>query len=89
MHYYTNVKRYKDFILVRGVKNGEKYIKRLKYEPTLYIPTTKPTAHKSISGDYLQSKKFRSPSDARHWKKQYDNTGIDIHGLDSWEYTYL
>jgi len=29
MHYYTNVKRYKDFILARGVKNGEKYIKRL------------------------------------------------------------
>ena len=89
MHYYTNIKRYKDFILARGVKNGEKYIKRLKYEPTLYIPTNKPTAHKSIAGEYLQSKKFKSPSDARHWKKQYDNTGIDIHGLEQWEYTYI
>lgn len=89
MHYYTNIKRYKDLILARGVKNGEKYIKRLKYEPTLYIPTNKPTAHKSIAGEYLQSKKFSSPSQARHWKKQYDNTGIDIHGLEQWEYTYI
>ena len=89
MHYYTNIKRYKDFILAKGVKNGEKYIKRVKYEPTLYIPTNKETPHKSISGEYLQSKKFNSPSDARHWKKQYDNTGIDIHGLEQWEYTYI
>ena len=89
MHYYTNIKRYKDFILAKGVKNGEKYIKRLKYEPTLYIPTNKQTPHKSIHGEYLQSKKFKSPSDARHWKKQYDNTGIDIHGLEQWEYTYI
>ena len=89
MHYYTNIQRYKDFILARGVKNGKKYIKRLKYEPTLYIPTNKPTPHKSIAGEYLQSKKFSSPSNARHWKKQYDNTGIDIHGLEQWEYTYI
>ena len=89
MHYYTNIKRYKDFILARGVKNSQKYIKRLKYEPTLYIPTNKETPHKSISGEYLQSKKFASPSQARHWKKQYDNTGIDIHGLEQWEYTYI
>jgi len=89
MHYYTNIQRYKDFILAKGVKNGEKYIKRLKYEPTLYIPTNKQTPHKSIAGEYLQSKKFGSPSHARHWKKQYDNTGIDIHGLEQWEYTYI
>ena len=89
MHYYTDVKRYKDFILVRGIKNGEKYIKRLKYEPTLYLPTNKQTAFKSIHGDFLQPKKFGAPSHARHWKKQYDNTGVDIHGLDAWEYTYL
>ena len=89
MHYYTNIKRYKDLILARGVKNGEKYIKRMKYEPTLYIPTNKETPHKSIAGEYLQSKKFSSPSQARHWKKQYDNTGIDIHGLEQWEYTYI
>ena len=89
MHFYTNVKKYKDFILARGIKNGERYLKRLKYEPTLYIPTNKHTAHKSIHGEYLQSKKFGSPSHARHWKKQYENTGIDIHGLDQWEYTYI
>ena len=33
--------------------------------------------------------RFSSPSQARHWKKQYDNTGIDIHGLEQWEYTYI
>ena len=89
MHFYTNVQKYKDFILARGIKNGEKYIKRLKYEPTLYIPTKKHTATKSIRGEFLQAKKFGSPSHARHWKKKFQDTGIDIHGLDSWEYTYI
>ena len=41
VHFYTNVQKYRDFILARGIKNGEKYVKRLKYEPTLYIPTNK------------------------------------------------
>ena len=90
MHYYTNVQRYKDFILARGVKNGERYIKRLKYEPTLYIPTNKQTAFKSIKGDFLQQKKFGSISHARHWKKKFQNDQIsEVHGLDQWEYTYI
>ena len=44
----------------RGVRNGEKYIKRLtRYEPTLYIPTNKETPHKSIAGEYLTIKEIQ------------------------------
>ena len=89
MHYYTNIQRYKDFILARGVLNGEKYIKRLKYEPTLYIPTNKQTAHKSVKGEFLQAKKFGSINHARNWRKKFSDTNIEVHGLDAWEYTYI
>ena len=89
MHYYTNVQKYKDYILARGIKNGERYIKRLKYEPTLYIPTKKSTAHKSIRGEFLQAKKFGSINHARNWRKKFKDTNIDIHGQDGWEYTYI
>ena len=71
MHYYTNVQKYKDFILVRGIKNGKRYIKRLKYEPTLYIPTNKQSAFKSVKGEFLQAKKFGSINHAFHWKKKF------------------
>ena len=89
MHFYTNVQKYKDFILARGIKNGKRYIKRLKYEPTLYIPTRKPTAFKSIRGDFLQAKKFGSINHAYNWRKKFKDTNVDIHGLDTWEYTYI
>ena len=89
MHFYTNVQRYKDFILARGIKNGKRYLKRLKYEPTLYVPTNKHTAFKSVKGEFLQAKKFGSINHARNWGKQYKGSNIDIHGLDSWEYTYI
>ena len=89
MHFYTNVQKYKDFILARGIKNGKKYIKRLQYEPTLYIPTKKHTATKSIRGEFLQAKKFGSINHARNWRKKFHNTNVDIHGLDSWEYTFI
>jgi len=89
MHFYTNVQKYKDFILARGIKNGKRYLKRLKYEPTLYVPTNKHTAFKSVKGEFLQAKKFGSISHARNWKKQYKGSNIAIHGLDSWEYTYI
>jgi len=89
VHFYTNVQKYKDFILARGIKNGEKYVKRLKYEPTLYIPTNKHTAHKSVRGEFLQAKKFSSINHARNWRKKFKNINVDVHGLDSWEYTYI
>ena len=89
MHFYTNVQKYRDFILARGIKNGKRYIKRLQYEPTLYIPTNKQSPFKSVKGEFLQAKKFGSINHARNWKKKFKGTNVDIHGLDSWEYTYI
>ena len=89
MHFYTNVQKFKDFILVRGIKNGKRYIKRLQYEPTLYIPTNKQSPFKSVKGEFLLAKKFGSINHARNWRKKFKGTNVDIHGLDSWEYTYI
>ena len=89
MHFYTNVQKYKDFILVRGIKNGKRYIKRLKYEPTLYIPTNKQSPFKSVKGEFLQQKKFGSINHAFNWRKKFKDTNVDIHGLEQWEYTYI
>ena len=89
MHFYTNVQKYRDFILVRGIKNGKRYIKRLKYEPTLYIPTNKQSPFKSVKGEFLQQKKFGSINHAFNWRKKFKDTNVDIHGLEQWEYTYI
>ena len=89
MHFYTNVEKYKNFILIRGIKNGEPYLKRLEYKPTLYFPTKKDSLYKSIRGENLQPKKFGTIGHAYNWRKKYTETNIDIHGFDSWEYTFI
>ena len=76
MHFYTNVEKYKNFILIRGIKNGEPYLKRLEYKPTLYFPTKKDTPYKSIRGENLQPKKFGKIGHAYNWRKKYSDIPI-------------
>ena len=37
--FYTNVVEYKGKLLIRGVNNGQSYLSRINYSPTLYLPT--------------------------------------------------
>ena len=90
MHFYTNVYRYRDYILARGYRNGKPFTNRLKYQPTFYVSTNKPSAFKSIHGHNLEPKKFPSKSASRAWREKYDNIGgFEVHGLDRFEYTYI
>jgi len=90
MHFYTNVSRYKNLILVREFKDGKNTPRKIEYKPTLYLPTNKDSSFRSISGQNLEPKKFNSISYTRPFIHKYaDVEGFDIHGFDRYEYTWV
>ena len=56
-NFYTNVIEYRGKLLIRGVANGQSYLSRINYEPTLFIPTNKPTDWKTLKGQNVVDKK--------------------------------
>jgi hypothetical protein len=39
MKFYTNVSQYGNFVLERGIENGEPFKNKIEYAPTLFIPS--------------------------------------------------
>ena len=56
--FYTNVVEYKGKLLIRGVNNGQSYLSRINYSPTLYLPTKEQSKFKTLDGINLKSKRF-------------------------------
>ena len=69
--FYTSVDTYMNRIVYRGYNdNGRPISTRYEFEPTLFQPSDKPTGFKSIHGENVKPRTFRSPSDMRNWVKE-------------------
>ena len=62
MNFYTNVLEYKGKLLIRGVANGQSYLSRINYDPTLFVPTKEKTKHQTLDGQFVAPKRFASIS---------------------------
>ena len=67
MEFYTNVARYGNMLLYRGYKNGRKVQEKIKYKPTLFVNTPKPTPWKSLTGVPVAPVQMESMRDAKEW----------------------
>lgn len=70
MNFYTNVARYGNMLLYRGIENGKRVQKRIKYKPTLFVGTSKATKWRSLDGTPVAPVKFESMRDAKEWIQQ-------------------
>ena len=52
-NFYTNVHCLGDNILVRSFEDGERRKYQLEYNPTLFIPSKKPSKYSTIYGKFL------------------------------------
>ena len=80
--FYTNVERFGNTILWRGYDNGRQFMKRVKFEPTLYLPTKNETPYKTLIGKKpVAPKRFESMGDAKDFVERYkDVNGFEIAG---------
>jgi len=65
--FYTNVSRYGNSLLYRGYKNGKKIHTKIKYQPTYFVSTAKPSQWKSLDGANVSPINFDSMRDAKEW----------------------
>mgnify|MGYP000856087310 CR=1 FL=1 len=90
MNFYTNVDLIGNYILVRGIENGKRFKKKVKYKPTLYFETNKPSEYRTLHGKSVKPKKFDTIWDARSTIKEYSSIeNSKLYGFESFQYTYI
>jgi len=82
MSFYTNVLRYKNYILHRGYhNNGERFMRKEYFQPTLFVSSKKNEGWTGFDGQPVAPLEFESMFEANQWLKQnIDVSGRNIYG---------
>ena len=93
--FYTFAFQIGNTIHVRGYENGIRFSEKVKYRPTLFIPSkrkglTQKSGWKSIWGTEVEPCQFGDIREAKDFIEQYsDVSNFDIFGLPRFQYAYL
>ena len=86
--YYTNITTIGDNLCVRGVRDGEEFSSKVKYKPTLYIESDRPTGFTNIYGTPLKPLEFEKIRECRDFAKQHANTNLRVYGYPFFNHQY-
>ena len=91
MSFYTSVFKYGNQLLYRGYNHDAHRIeKRIKFEPTVYVPTDKPTDWTSLDGLPVAPVKPGSISDTKEFFQMYDGiSNTEIYGNTNYVHQYI
>jgi DNA polymerase elongation subunit (family B) len=65
MKFYTSVEQSGSNILVRGYEHGKQFQDKIKYNPTLFLPSVKESEWKTLDGKYVRPVKQGTIKDAK------------------------
>ena len=54
-NFYTNIILKGDNLYLRAIHNGKRITEKIKYKPTLFVPTKKKTKYKTLDGKYVHT----------------------------------
>ena len=74
MKFYTNVTRYGNQLLVRGYDGNRRFADKIKYQPTHFVSTNKPTEWQSLCGKPVAPITHDSMREAKDWIQM--NSGV-------------
>jgi DNA polymerase elongation subunit (family B) len=90
MKFYTCAHQYGSKILVRGVRDGERFIRRDDFSPTLFVKSKESSEFKSLYGEDLQPIEFEDNNAAREFMQTYkDVENFPIYGQNNFGYQYI
>ena len=89
MNFYTHVAQWGNNIFVRGVRDGERFNTKIKYKPTLYVPSKKPSKFTTLEGSPVSPIRFETIKEAKEFVSQYENQPNLVYGLNQFIYTYI
>ena len=67
MKFYTSVQQAGNTILIRGYDHGQQFSDRVKFNPTLFLPTEKPSEWKTLDGKNVRPVLQGTIKDARQF----------------------
>jgi len=87
--FYTNVDRYGNQILFRGYNNKTQITKKVKFEPTFYIPSPK-GAWKTLDGRTVDSVQPGSMRDCKEFMDKYaDVDNFTVYGTTNYVHQFI
>ncbi len=90
MNFYTYARHYGDKVLVRGIKNGERYTAKHDFRPTLFVPSDTPSDYKTIYGEQVSPIQFETNKEATAFFDRYkDVSNFPIFGQNYYAYQYI
>ena len=90
LRFYTNVQMVGDHFLVRGYENGQSFMTREKFSPTLFVPSNKKTEYTTLTGEYVKDIKPGTVRDCREFIKKYNEIeNFKVYGNDRYIYQYI
>ena len=90
MKFYTSVEQAGDTILVRGYNEGRPYQDRVKFNPTLFLPSPEKSEWRTLDGKYVRPVKQGTIRDAKRFVQDHrDIPDFDICGQTRYVNQYL
>jgi len=87
---YTNVKQYGNNILFRGIHNGVPIQKKIKYKPSLFVPTNEDSKYKTLYGESLKKLNFNDINSAKEFLRKHEKIeNFKIYGNTKFEYCLI
>jgi hypothetical protein len=90
--FYTDVSRIGNYLMVRGYENGRAFSNKVKFKPTLYVPTNETDGDKKslLTRKLLKPMSFETMHDAKEFIERYrDVTGFEICGSTNYATQYI
>jgi DNA polymerase elongation subunit (family B) len=79
-----------DHFLVRGYENGNHFMTREKFCPTLFVPSNKKSKYQTLDGEYVEAIQPGSVRDCREFIKKYEGVeNFKIYGNTGYIYQYI
>jgi len=88
MDFYTNVLQWGNTIFYRGVENGQRIKKKVRYQPTLFDLVHEPTGYKTLDGQHVLPHQFDSIQEAKDWYDSRKDQDL-IFGNNQYAYCFL
>ena len=88
--FYTSVDMIGNTLYHRGYRDGEVFLEKVDYRPTLYVPATTKTEHRGLDGVYLEPFQPGSIKDCREFIDRYKQVeGFRVYGNTDYIYPFI
>ena len=85
--FYTNVQPQGNYIALRGVdEHGLTFQRKVRYDPTLYVPAQRKSDWKTLDGKPVAPVKWGNMRESRQAMRTY---GQDVYGVDQFQYSFI